>query len=248
MQGEQGEKPRGNLWWRCNFELVKDGPLWVIRPVVDSFVEFYLPLTAGEAPSKQPARPDDEAQNWAPHVSLARVRNEKEALAFANKWGLLGLWAVERYRDFIPDGARNWYEWELPSGSKPLFASLLRHQEPLEAFLAAVEDFQTWLDNLQKEQAEGSYGNHVLPGCLPRFGYDATSQRWSLDWEFNSLLEAIYLRTALDMAGKDFGFRRCAKCNRYFLAGQPKDRFCSYRCQNNFFASLSKRRRKGGEG
>jgi hypothetical protein len=172
------------------------------------------------------------------------VDSEKDALGYANAWGLLGLWKVDRYRSFLPDEGRDWYRWEFPPGVKPPFASLVCYQEPVEAFLAAVEDYRVWLKNLDYEQENLSYGGHLLTGCCPRFGYDPSKGRWSLDWQIESLYEAIYLRTALDYAGGKYGFRRCKKCNRLFLAKREKDSFCSYRCQNNYFVSKSKMRRK----
>lgn len=239
----------GELWWKCRFELVKDDGLRVIRPSLDSQVEFYDPLKEGKRPEVQLSQAVDAGQFWAPHVHLARVKNEEGVLEFANRWGLLGLWGIKRYRTFFPDeGKRDWFRWEFPPGVKPSFASLVCRQEPVEVFLVAAEDYQTWLSNLEHGQAEDTVSLFELEECSPKLSYSPGEGGWNLAWGIDSLYSAIFLRTALDLAGGSYGFRRCkwTKCGRFFLAKNERDVFCSFRCQNNYFATRSKEKRKGG--
>lgn len=243
----------GNLWWRCRFELVKDEGLSVIRPSLDSRVEFYNPLKGGKQPDGQLMWPDD--QDWSPHVHLARVKDEEDALGFANRWGLLGLWEVEPYRwaallfpqrgtkkEFLEKEYSLWYEWSIPEGT--LYPQYVCHQEPVLIFLEAAKSYQKWLDQLtcEKEEEPDRFHLHGLASYGLELRWEPKERRWELGWGIDSLYGAIRLRAALDLAGGAYGFRRCkwAKCGRPFLAKHEKDRFCSYRCQNNFFATESK--------
>lgn len=251
------------MWWKCSFELVKDSGIWVIRPQIDSEIEFYYPLKEGERPGKQLSYPKDEGQKWAPHVHLARVENEKDALEFVNKWGLLGLWNVAennfKYAPMLAPGIDRgfnneedyslWYEWSFPPGIRPVYPQYFCHQEPVDMFMEASYKYKRLINNLKTEQEEGINSIYGLWGCLPRFGYSSKEKRWVMDWQFNSLYDALRLRVALDLSGGAYGFRHCKweRCGRPFLAEHDTDKFCSYRCQNNYFSAESKRRKKEGK-
>jgi len=247
----------GNLWWKCRFGLVKDEGQLVIRPSVNSLIEFYNPLKDGKRPGQQLMTPTE--QDWAPHIHIARVKDEEGALEFANLWGLLGLWELNSYREapllfpqrgtvkeFLEKEHSLWFQWDIPGGI--LYPQYICHQEPVLLFLEAAERYRRWLDQLSREKEEES-GNFHLHGldCNPDLRWEPEGKRWEFSWSFDSLYKAIRLRAALDLAGGVYGFRRCkwAKCGRFFLAKNAKDRFCSYRCQNNYFAMESKKRREG---
>jgi len=244
-----------NLWWKCQFELAEDEGQLVIRPSLDSRIEFYNPLKEGKRPDGQLMSPDEEAQNWSSYIHLARVKDEKDALEFANNWGLLGLWGIEPYRwaallfpqrkakkEFLEKEHSLWYEWAIPKGT--LYPQYVCYQEPVLLFLEAVKSYQKWIDKLACEQEKEPGGLHLhgLVSYGLELRWEPEEKRWELGWTYDSLYNAVYLQAALNLAGGAYGFRRCkwAKCGRSFLAKHEKDRFCSYRCQNNFFATESK--------
>lgn len=242
----------GTYWWRCRFELVKDSGVWVIRPDHNFQIQFYQPLKEGEKP-KQPKKPDDEEQNWGPHIHLARIKKEEEVIAFVNRWGLLGLWNTGRFASpiFLPDRGSvqemfgeqysEWYLWNLPPGINPQYPNLIMHQEPLHTFMEAAEEYQTWLDNLSSSEGNNENAVYSLSGCTPGIVYDASAGKWDLCWSFGSLYKIIYLRTALEQA-EAYKFIRCAwpHCKKLFAAKLPKDRFCSSRCQNNYYVTQNR--------
>lgn len=245
-------------WWRARFELVKDGSVWVIRPDIESTVGFYNPLKEGERPAKQLRRPNDTEQEWGPHVHLARVKGEEDILRFVNKWGLLGLWEIKRYSENanlagnkgtvnhpIKDMVYSkWFLWDLPHDKKIPYKFLVCHQEPLWLVETAVEEYQTWCENLLISREEKSASNFEIPGCTPTIVNNPTTNSWELYWGINSLYEAIHLRYALELIEGNYGLRKCKRCNNHFVARLKTDVFCSERCQNNYFVSESKRKKK----
>lgn len=249
---------RGNFWWRCRFEIVKDEGIPVIRPVLDSTVDFYSPLKDGSRPKRQIQYPDDKSQLWAPHAHLARVNTEDEILEFVNHWGLLGLWKMKRYAkaDFMPERDTikpmfdyehsKWYLWNFPDGVKPAFPTEVCHQEPLSEFMAAADNYKEWLRNLTYSREEGMNSAYSIPGCSPNIIFDASNNRWELLWSYENLLAAIYLSTAIGCAGGEYGFKSCKhkKCGKPFLAKHEGDQFCSTRCQNNYFSGANKRAKR----
>ncbi|MEW6229815.1 MAG: hypothetical protein AB1700_17270, partial [Bacillota bacterium] len=167
--------PWGTHWWRCKYE-IQEAPRgeWapevrciVAVPELDADGTFRKPEWRdvftewrAKAPAKQPKRPDGAEWDYAPHVALARLDpwNEQEVLRFVNRWGLLGLWAVESYKHrkpmlapdkpgptrFLSDEEEHsgWYIWDefYQQSSKGLY--MHSFCEPMTLFAEAAEEYQ----------------------------------------------------------------------------------------------------------
>lgn len=166
--------PWGTHWWRCKYEIreapseVSEIPVRCIVAVAeldadgtfrrpqwyDVFTEWRT-----KAPAKQPAWSESAEQEYAPHVALARLDpwNEREVLRFVNRWGLLGLWAVDRYKEGAglfagsKPGPKDWTGEEKHSGwyiwdefYRQSSKGLYMHSfcEPVELFAQAAEEYQ----------------------------------------------------------------------------------------------------------
>lgn len=231
-EGYVRDKPlsKGFYQLKFSYELAEDKGVLVVRPKVDSGYSSYNPLTEGSPPAKQLRRPNDKDKFWGPHIHLARVKTESDVLEFANKWGLLGLWNVEKYSklDHLQDigstygllgNYSKWYRWELPpdldvpyisldpdtgeykaTGPRS-FGSQITFQEPVAEFLEAAEEFRVWEKNLTYTEEQAELQTYDLPkACRPAISYNPTTGRWIIVWDLWSLHDAIYLRTAFERA------------------------------------------------
>jgi hypothetical protein len=136
----------------------------------------------------------------------------------------------------------NWHNWKL-------------HCEPLELFISAAEKYQNAIIRLtdiderrsalktanpqDAEEikyelgdiatvAQSESGLLLLDGCRPCPVYDKEEARWFLGWQTDSLLDACYLSLALTTTMRDHaGLKRCAYCNKPFLAATENDAYCS---------------------
>jgi len=164
----------GTYWWRCKYE-IREAPPEVSEIPVRCIVavpelnadgtyrkpEWYDVLTEwrANAPAKQPKGRDSAEQDYAPHVALVNLDPSKEeaVLRFVNKWGLLGLWRVHRYKAGAglfashKAGPRDWEGREEHSGwyiwdefYRQSNKGLYMHSfcEPVELFRLAAEKYQ----------------------------------------------------------------------------------------------------------
>ncbi len=258
----------GTQWWRCRYEIrsvsTEPEPVQCIVAVADSPVNWYEVLTGWEAPAKQPGRSEGSDLKYAPHAALARLNawQEEEALGFVNRWGLLGLWNVERYKHVAPflaphragpsdwsgeEEYSGWYMWdELREKGGTYLHSFC---EPLELFAAAAEEYQRLCRHLtasKESREEATQAEWGLTGWLhqcahPRPVYDYKTGTWRFGWECNSLLGRecnsllgwIYCLTFLEQV-QGLGFRRCARpnCGKLFIPTRPNSTYCSFTCKN----------------
>lgn len=263
----------GTLWWRCKYDICETSPdiygipirCIVATPELSANQTYLKPkwydvLTEWcvNAPAKQLVAPDSKGQNYAPHVALARLNpeNEQEILRFVNRWGLLGLWRIYRYKDgaglLAGDkpgpkdfGGREehsgWFIWDelYQQRSKGLY--MHSFCEPLPLFAQAVEEYQELIGQLeagessqeQITQAEGAFSGWLHECAHPRPVYDARRKAWQFGWECNSLLGWIYLLTFLSLVeGKMF--RRCLRdnCRKFFIPTRSNAKYCSDACRN----------------
>ena len=257
----------GSTWWRLKYELRPDAlnaQVWKITPVRDQQQEpiQYDPLAAGGPnPEKMPLSRDD----WksAPHTHLARIHlgtdeetgDGHEILEFANKWGLLGLWKVDKYRLETPSLAFEdrgvvyplvgqpysaWYKAEPPLPQEPL----ARWCEPLDVCVLAIQQYQRFCTILageieEYEKEEGRYRRlfEAVHGLFPR-GIELQpilypDSTLGFTWGCPSLLHACYLRMYLELSG---GKRlvRCAfgGCSNLFITRDSRQMYCSRHCQD----------------
>ncbi|WML56669.1 hypothetical protein [Neobacillus sp. PS2-9] len=221
-------------------------------------VTYYNPLEI-EGLSKRPNKPTEN--NVSPEVALARIDVNKkvEILNFVNRFGLLGLWAHPKYckaeglegfeysRLINQVEYSNWYR-------HPRKMGIYGWMEPLQLFVKAVHDYQTLLDkttaveetigtNLDTEGEVSFPVNHFwreqLKGAHLAPIWDGG--KWSLGWEYQSLLSALYLKIALNkVAGKMV--RRCRKkrCGKFYIDDHKDNGFCSEHCKVAFYTASSK--------
>jgi hypothetical protein len=168
---------QATAWWRLKYALIEeDGVLYVAATEEPYSPDcWYQPLDA-PPPKRQPKRPEGW-QEW-PHLHLARLDPDspEDILAFANRWGLLGLWNVKKYRERTPPlwqgeewkarfrGVEAWFSrWYLNPAfeSRPGPWKLHRYREPVPAFAAAAEDFQNFVSLAQGEKPRGLSERHA---------------------------------------------------------------------------------------
>ncbi|MGD0621290.1 MAG: hypothetical protein ABSA82_02340, partial [Thermacetogeniaceae bacterium] len=152
-----------------------------------------------------------------------------------------------------------WYDVPAPKVKPANWHNMKLHCEPLELFIYATEKYQTavmrladidekriTLKGVNTPDAEeikwelgdkatvlqSENGLDLLDGCIPRPEYDKEEARWFLGWQTRSLLDACYLSLTLTMTMRDHaGLKRCARCNRPFLAATEHDVYCSIKCR-----------------
>lgn len=287
LKTDETENPleKGRYWFRAvEYEFAQDDGVWVVRSKAGATIEWYDPW-AVNPPAKQPREPNDN--EWSPHTALARLDTdlarlarrdptkweqwEREVLQFYKNWGPLGLWAVPQFRNrtpFTDEGLaperpveEGFMAPEISGWFRPPDAggNRLAHQEPLEFFEDAVEEYQEALKAQQREK-EGAdpiaatefvlAAEDMLVYCHPvlRSPWErrvvqkptgelsvewARGERWTLAWSFPSLLAFIYLRTVLDVVQDNIGFRQCAnqRCRRFFRPEKPNKVYCCRHCQ-----------------
>lgn len=271
MKFQRGDAPlageeqleKGTAWFRAaQYELSLDDAVPVVKPVATITIEWYDPWRPNP-PAKQPYRPED--YQWSPHTHLAHlsVESKEEVLEFYNRWGPLGLWTISIYRDRHPFTVTGIPAPRRPFGVEPLAPEIqgwflppdadrnaLAHQEPLEFFKDAAEEYKQWLEALKRARTDPDEATRfswkagqVLAECRPlpwspwrqtKDGRWINGERWALVWSFPSLLSFCYLRTVLDLIQGGLGFRQCAnrRCGRFFLPGHPRQVYCSVLCHN----------------
>jgi hypothetical protein len=243
-----------SYWRKVVYKLEKVNGIECI--VSDGRVEVthYNPLSI-EGLSKRPTNPEDN--ECSPEIALARLdtHNKQEIRNFVNNFGLLGLWYHPKYSQAevlasigdksLMDGTRfsNWYH-------HPRKRSTYAWMEPLEMFVIAARDYQEFINNVENVEKNDdkdtvlsvyvhSYWREQLKNIQTVPVWD--NEKWSLGWEYQSLLSALYLKVAINkQAGKLI--RRCRKrrCGKVFVSENPENGFCSETCKSAFFTASSR--------
>ncbi|NSW84280.1 MAG: hypothetical protein HPY90_13600 [Syntrophothermus sp.] len=268
---------QATVWFRLEYGLVEEDGITYIaatgRPF-DIQKNLYQPLALPPI-TEQPKRPEGW-QRW-PHLHLARLdaKSPEGVLGFVNRWGLLGLWNVEGYREWRPAGEEykpyrvkgiklqhdTWFSKHFISPAHE-GCRYKMYREPLEAFIEAVKEFQHFVALANGEKPEGyRYApkkpedrkseaqdilNRYLAGCRPVSWYVAAPEQWSTYWQAPSLLHCCYLLTWLDLTGLR-QYRRCLHrpCGGFFIATRPNAAYCSTRCYENAKRLRSYHRNQG---
>lgn len=262
-------------WFRLEYRIEEvcrgSNPFLIIAPKKDSDCWWYvppLPPTEREAASqaapweKRPGRPDD--WNIAPHLHLARINPDspEEILGFVNKWGLLGLWRVERY--CMDPGVEGKGYWPLRSSEEMAFFNALgvnwfmpwvpeeysawyrwdggptplhRFCEPVSSFARAVRDYQAVLEACGTRDVADQDAECDLAFRFNRFLVGCAPQFVSgerkIGWVFPSLLHAIYLAAFLSVVQGNLCFKRCKNEKCRRLTLLPEIKeYCSTACKN----------------
>jgi hypothetical protein len=197
----------------------------------------------------------------SPSVNLdINVENVDEILNFVNTWGLLGLLRVNKYSEaaVLPgkilsvglerEQFSRWYEY------LPVNAGKLRWMEPLQIFKQAASDYQTLFKELEYARNAVKEPDSIvntelifkqmLSGITVRPRWDNITRDWTMDWEFKSLLDLIYLRTLLDFQNKSFA--RCIRegCSKVFVNTKSSNQFCSDQCKSRHYVEQKRKREK----
>jgi hypothetical protein len=242
-----------SLWRRVVYKIETVDGIECIVSNGREKVTYYNPLEI-ENLSKRPKSP--KANLDSPEIALARLdlNNRKEIINYANQFGLLGLWfhpdyCLAKELDDIGDscsinGTRfsNWYR-------HPRKKDIYAWMEPLEMFVRAARDYQRFLDNIttveKNDDQEGaaSFPVNFFWKMQLRNVHIATvwdGKDWTLGWEYQSLLSALYLKLLLNkQAGKLI--RRCRKrrCGKFFIADHLENGFCSDNCKFAYYKANS---------
>lgn len=236
------------VWYRSAYELKEtDCGLFIVAKA-GANIERYQPLKQ-EPPHNQPQKPE-EWDATLPHIALARINLDKEGdiIAFVNRWGLLGLWAVKEYSD-----------WDSPFCQKPSIKdevsgrtfsqhfinsdfhgsrSHIRYQEPLGAFVNAAKEYQYMFSLLEgnknrKSEAQNLI-NRYLRDCPPQVWFTDNSEKWEDYYDSPSLLHTCYILVASDLK-KEYEYYRCQhpRCRRVFISTIRSDaKYCTTTCKN----------------
>lgn len=249
-------------WFQLDYSLEEKGGIFYIVAKENSRPEYYQPLEAQPPknkkgrPYKQPHYP--EGWNELPHIHLARINTEKteDILEFVNRWGLLGLWRVEKYREWpwplhVDSKKQSIYQGKPLEGKflkcyiNPTFENKKsefyphRFQEPLPVFIEAVKEFQDLFTLLegdvnQKSEAQDLLNKYIRE-CYPvAWHITEPKEQWISHWQTPSLLHACYLLTWLDLIAV-CKYRRCKyyHCQKIFIVKHPGEEYCSFRCKEN---------------
>ncbi len=251
----KAELIRGSQWFRTSSYTIKEIPYKITLPLnitevftiktivtnTDEPVTMYDPLKF-VPPEKKPKKSLSEEHLWGPHVHLMNLdlEDENEILIFVHRWGLLGLWREDSYKNLPPDEfppyppdtfsplvkqqlaalskKEIWYNVEKKGPSIPYE---LRWAEPLAYFKQAARDFQEMVKILKeadplsednKQISANLDANNKLQEILQGVSPKAYIHKGEgkLFWHYDSLYKAIYLLTALEWTAGKYGFRRCA--------------------------------------
>ncbi|MFW6030319.1 MAG: hypothetical protein ACOCRO_08710 [Halanaerobiales bacterium] len=242
----------GTYWQRANkYKIVNEE--WstginvkLIVPTKESIIEEYNPLDYCYINEKPPTLKKKRSFN-TPNRHLASLTpyDEEEALEFINKWGLLGLWKVNDYKDRGPFDAPikpltnyelgpNYSKWYIYSKYEHLknFDHRKKYCEPLDVFFEATIEYQKILEKIEEtKDSEFAEYNLKLDGCTMRSV--RMNGKVVTIWQCDSLLHWIHLLTQLEHAA-GYEYRVCANynCNIMFTSNNPNRKYCSKRCKD----------------
>lgn len=140
-------------WRKLSYTIENQEGIDVITAVYGSEEDWYDPLDFRF--DNRPKYPE-EIKHQDPGIALARINpnNYDDILEYANRWGLLGLWNVNRYRLAENLEPRRRYATDYKSGkystwyNHPRKRNMFSWQEPIRIFSAAVTEYQEILGEL----------------------------------------------------------------------------------------------------
>lgn len=243
-------------WFHLKYTLKELNGIEYLAADGENEPDFYQPFGAKLPKIKnrygQPHYPEE--WNFLPHLNLARLDLDKleDIIAFVNRWGLLGLWKVKEYQEWsFPLYERSFYTDKATRERfsthylNPVFINARRrlhyhrYQEPLPAFIKAVQEYKNFTVLLEgdaddKSDAEFLLNKYIMD-CHPVTRYITdTKEQWFSHWQTPSLLHTCYLLRWMDLVNlRDY--KRCQHkpCSNIYIAERPNEKYCSFRCKEN---------------
>lgn len=237
------------------YEIKEEKGIPVIVPTEKAKPDPYNPLKFA---NNRPKNQEKDPQNYAPHIHAGNIdlSDEKDIIEFVNKWGLLQLWKVNKYKYIrltelgfvnIPpekenkgvfDGGRNYSIWfEFEEYKNKDLPYMKYYCEPLSLFVEVIEKYQKFIKKIGG--IKNNLGNKFnvdfnLKKSNPIPYYNQKKEKWGFGWEYPSLYHGMYLFTYLDLV-EGFEYRECAyeRCNNIFIPTNPKTIYCSKKCRQN---------------
>lgn len=96
-------------------------------------------------------------------------------------------------------------------------------------------------DNEDKKALYQKYAKEFIPNNIT-FSFDFTENKVSLDWQFNSLKQAMEVLLGLNEANDRKELKMCKHCGKPFIAKNIKAEYDSFSCRN--IANVYKNREK----
>lgn len=191
-------------------------------------------------------------------LDLARIRRPEDAIAFVKVWGLL---------ETPPDAPlliERWSQWETRAGAlRNLLALVVASRRAIGGDAAALELLRRWWpyggpgvseaygpeaenDDAFMDQVARRLASILNVGMAYTYEFVEPSPWRPGEWILTAVSPTLCARAYRETAAMIVGYkemRRCAAedCRAYFIPADPRQRYCSARCNNR----VRQRKRKG---
>lgn len=92
------------LWHNGNYSIVKINGIDCLALRPSDWPRLYKPDFENEPPIMRPGKPSEWDVSPFVHLANLNIDKNEEILNFTRKWGLLGLWKVDDFKEWHPNG------------------------------------------------------------------------------------------------------------------------------------------------
>lgn len=235
--------------------------LKTLREKLEQGEQYPIPDDAIKNIDKVMPNPHSEFwENWCKESTFSKKENSLERLSSLDYDDYAKYFFPRNLRPYPNlklDTSANFLEKGMTDSAYGNFNYIpfsIGYSEPVYLFLYEWErlyrKFQEWqsfangdfhpddigkIDSCGNKYSWAYYLSRILATSPMSVGisYSMHKDKWQLNYNFRTLLDALFLMTLQDITSKHQQVKHCSICNRPFIAKSPKAKHCSTACGTN---------------